>query len=149
MKNIILITFLFLLNGCGYTSVYKDLGKLDFHITVEEMQGDRDMNNLIKNQLNFYSNKDSNQIYNIVLNTVYNKVVFAKNSAGVATNYQMSVESTFTVFSNNKSRTFTFNEEINIKSESNSFEQDLYEKNVKRNFASSLRQKLLAKIMFQ
>ena len=147
MKNIIFITFLFLLNSCGYTAVYKDIGKQDFQITVKEMQGDRDMNNLIKNELYLYSNKNSVEIYDIVLNTVYKKVIFAKNAAGVATNYQMSVKSTFTLFSNNKSYTFTFNEARNIKTENNSFEQNLYEKNVKRNFASSLREKLLSKIL--
>ena len=46
MKNIILITFLFFVCGCGYTSIYKNLGNQDFQIIITEIEGDRDMNSL-------------------------------------------------------------------------------------------------------
>lgn len=147
MKNIFLITFLFLLYGCGYTSVYKDNVKQDFKFSVTEMNGDRVMNNLIKNQLNLYSNKNSSNIYKIVIDTNYNKIIYAKNSAGVATDYQISANSIFTVLINEKSKKFSFNEKINIKNQSDTFNQNSYEKNIKKNFASSFKDKLISEIV--
>lgn len=147
MKNIFLITFLFLLYGCGYTAVFKDSGKQNFQFAVTEMSGDRIMNNLIKNQLNLYSNKNSSNIYKIVIDTNYNKIIYAKNSAGVATDYQISVNSEFTVLINKESKKFSFNEKINIKNQSDTFNQNSYERNIKKNFASSLRDKLVSEIL--
>ena len=147
MKNIILITFLFFIYSCGYTSVYKNLQNQDFQLTITDLQGDRDMNNLIKNQINLYSNKDSINKFNIEIDTKYDKSVLTKNSAGLVTDYELNVNSTFTVYFDQKSKKLTFNETINIKNRTDTFEQDSYEKNVKRNFASSLREKLISEIL--
>ena len=148
MKNIILITFLFLLCGCGYTAVYKDKkGEQNFQIAITEMKGDKDMNNLIKNQLNLYSNKNSTNKYNITIDSDYKKTVYAKDSAGVATNYQISVNSVFTIFNDQESQKFNFNEKINIKNQTDTFNQNSYENNIKKNFASALREKLISKII--
>lgn len=147
MKNIILVVLLFLLNSCGYTSVYKDLGKQDFQITVTDMVGDRDMNNLIKNQLAVYSNKNSTDKYKVAINTSYKKKVFAKNQAGVTTDYQISVNSIFKILTDNDEREFIFDEKINVKSQTDTFAQNLYEKNIKNNFASTLKEKLIAEIL--
>ena len=147
MKNIILVVLLFLLNSCGYTSVYKDLGKQDFQITVTDMVGDRDMNNLIKNQLAVYSNKNSTDKYKVAINTSYKKKVFAKNQAGVTTDYQISVNSIFKILTDNDEREFIFDEKINVKSQTDTFAQNLYERNIKNNFASTLKEKLIAEIL--
>ena len=146
MKNIILILLLFIYS-CGYTSVYKNLEDQDFQLIITDLQGDRDMNNLIKNEINLYSNKDSINKFNIKVDTKYDKLVLTKNSAGSVTDYELSVNSTFTVYFDQKSKEVTFSETINIKNRTDTFEQDSYERNVKRNFASSLREKLISEIL--
>ena len=147
MKNIILISFLFIMYGCGYTSVYKNLGNQDIQIIVKKMQGDREMNNLIKNQIKLYTNKDSTNIFDIEIETEFEKLVLTKNSAGVVTDYELSVNSIFTVYFDQKSKKLTFSETINVKNRTDTFEQDSYERNIKRNFASSLREKLISEIL--
>ena len=147
MKNIILITFLFFIYSCGYTSVYKNLKDQDFQIIVTEIQGDRNMNNLIKNELKLYSNKDSENIFNVEIETEFEKSVLTKDSAGVVTDYELSVNSTFIIYFDERSKKVTFNENINIKKQSDTFDEDLYEMNIKRNFASSLREKLMSEII--
>ena len=147
MKNIILITFLFFVFGCGYTSVYKDLEIKDFQITVTEIEGDKDINNHIKNQIDLYSNKNSVDKFDVTIVTRYKKEELTKNSAGSVTDYKLSANSIFTIYFDEKSKKVTFNENINIKDQTNNFEQDLYEKNIKKNFASSLRQKLISEIL--
>ena len=147
LKNIFLITFLFFINSCGYTSVYKNSENQDFQITVSKTQGDRELNNLIKNEINLYSNKNSINKFDIVLNTNYEKLVLAKNVNGKITDYKLSANSSITIYFNEMSYKKNFSEAINIKNQTNTFEQNLYEKNILRNFASSIREKLLLEII--
>ena len=146
MKNLILILFLFFLNSCGYTSVYKNQKSQDFQINIIEMTGDKEINNLIKNDLKFYSNRNSNIKYNISINSNYQKVIVSKNSAGVATDYKLMVDTVIS-FDGEKNNILNFSENINIKSNSNSYEQNNYEKSTKKNFASSISNKFIIKIL--
>ena len=147
MKNIILILFLFFLNNCGYTSVYKNQKSQDFQISIIEMTGDNEINNLIKNELKFYSNRNSNIKYDISINSNYQKVIVSKNSAGVATDYKLIAETVISFDKEGKNNILNFNENINIKSNSNSYEQNNYEKSIKKNFASSISNKFIIKIL--
>ena len=147
MKNIILILFLFFLNNCGYTSVYKNQKSQDFQISIIEMTGDNEINNLIKNELKFYSNRNSNIKYNISINSNYQKIIVSKNSAGVATDYKLIAETVISFDKEGKNNILNFNENINIKSNSNSYEQNNYEKSIKKNFASSRSKKFIIKIL--
>ena len=146
MKNIILILFLLFLYSCGYTSVYKNQKSQDFQINIIEMTGDIEINNLIKNELKFYSNRNSNNKYDISINSEYQKIIISKNSAGVATDYKILVDTKISINLNNKNNILNFSENINIKSNSNSFEQKNYERNIKKNFASSIKNKFIIKI---
>jgi len=146
MKNIILILFLLFLYSCGYTSVYKNQKSQDFQINIIEMVGDDEINNLIKNELKFYFNRNSGNKYDISINSEYQKIIVSKNSAGVATDYKLLVDTKISINLNNKNSILNFNENINIKGNSNSFEQNNYERNIKKNFASSIRDKLMIKI---
>jgi hypothetical protein len=146
MKNLILILFLFFLNSCGYTSVYKNQKSQDFQINIIEMTGDKEINNLIKNDLKFYSNRNSNIKYNISINSNYQKVIVSKNSAGVATDYKLMTDTVIS-FNGEKNNILNFSENINIKSNSNSYEQNNYEKSIKKNFASSISNKFIIKIL--
>jgi outer membrane lipopolysaccharide assembly protein LptE/RlpB len=147
MKNIAIITFVLFLSHCGYSSVYKNQKLLDFQLNIVETEGDYEMNNLITNQIRLYSSKDSQNIYDLKIDTDYEKKVLAKNASGVITDYNLSVNAVFSVNLKNKIKTFKFTENINIKNQTDTFEQNTYEKNTKRNFASSIREKLITAIL--
>ena len=146
MKNIILISFLLFIYSCGYTSVYKNQKSINFQINVIEMIGDNEFNNLIKNELRMYSNENSKNKYDISINSTYQKTTISKNSAGVATDYKLSANTTISINFYDKVKTLEFEENINIKNKSNSFDQKVYERNIKKNFASSIRKKFIIKI---
>ena len=146
MNKILLILFLLLLNSCGYTSIYKNQKSNNFQININEMSGDSAFNSYIRNELKLFSNNNPDEIYDITLNSNYQKVVISKNTSGVATNYNISAEVKINLSLNGKVINLAFSENINIKNNSNSFEQNNYEKSVKRNFASSIREKLIIKI---
>ena len=147
MKNIAILTFILFLSHCGYSSIYKNPQSLDFQLKIIETEGDYEMNNLIKNEIKLYSNTDTLNIYNIKINTDYEKKILTKNSSGVITDYNLSVVSIFSINLKNENKTFKFEENINIKNQTDTFEQNTYEKNIKRNFASSIREKLISAIL--
>ena len=147
MRNLTLIILLLFLSSCGYSSIYKNQKSLDFQLNIVGTEGDYEMNNLISNEIKLYSNKDSQNIYDINIDTDYKKDILTKNSSRVITDYNLSVVSVFSINLKNKNKTFKFEENINIKSQSDIFEQNTYEKNIKRNFASSIREKLMSAIL--
>jgi outer membrane lipopolysaccharide assembly protein LptE/RlpB len=147
MKKIKLIFLLLFLSSCGYSSIYKNQKSLDFKINILSEAGDNEMNNLIKNEIRLYSSKDSKNIYNLNIDTEYEKKILTKNSSGVITDYILSTTSKFSIDLKHKTKIFKFEESINIKNQSDTFEQNIYEKNIKRNFASSIREKLISAIL--
>ena len=146
MRNIILICCLVFLSSCGYTSIYKNQKTQDFQINIIQMTGDKELNNLIKNEIGLYSNLSSNIKYDISIDSKYKKIIISKNSSGVATDFKILAKTKVKFSLNNEIKNFEFNEKINIKNNTNSFEQNKYERNIKGNFASSIREKILIKI---
>ena len=146
VKNIKLITLVIFLYSCGYSSIYKNQNIINFKINIIETQGDQEMNNLIKNEIRLYSNKNSTKVYDIKIDTEYTKEILTRNASGVVTDYTLSVTSKFKINLKEKTQTIKLTENIDIKNQSDSFEQNTYEKNIKRSFASSIRDKLISKI---
>ena len=144
MKNTILIIIVLFLYGCGFSSIYLGKGFNDIKINITKTEGNREMNNLIKNELKLYSNKDSTNIYNLKINTVYKKEILTKDSSGNIQDYTLSVISKFEL--DNKKQLIIIKDSADIKNQSNSFDQNIYEKNIKINFATLIREKLLSKI---
>lgn len=142
IKKISILLLLFLYS-CGYSAVYKNNSSKDYNIVILEMTGDNVMNKLIKNELEFNSNKNSKNNYVINLNTVYTKEIKSKNSSGVASNYEIIIKANFSV----DREIITFEEKYIVKNISDSIEQKNYERIIKKNFASSIREKLIIKLL--
>jgi len=142
MKKIIII-FIFLLYGCGYSSVYKNQENKDILITIVDMQGDNILNNSLKNQLTIASNKESKNIFNISLITDYKKTIVSKDTTGIATDYKLQTTVNFIVTKNEIKKKFILSESLDIKNEGENFEQTSYENSIKRNFAISIKDKLI------
>jgi hypothetical protein len=146
MKNIVIITVLFFVTACGYTSVYKNK-TTNLQINILEMRGDNEFNNFIKNEINLYSNNNSKNKYEISILSKYIKNIISKDTSGVATNFEVSVNAKISIINDEETKEFEFNEKINIKNNLDSFEQNSYERNIKKNFASTIREKLITKIL--
>ena len=142
MKKIIIV-LMFLLYGCGYSSVYKNQENKDILITIVDMQGDNILNNSLKNQLTIASNKESKNIFNISLITDYKKTIVSKDTTGIATDYKLQTTVNFIVTKNEIKKKFILSESLDIKNEGENFEQTSYENSIKRNFAISIKDKLI------
>jgi len=139
----LLILILFFIYGCGYTAIYKNNNTNDYNIIISKMSGDIVMNKLIKNELEIYSNKNSENNYYVKLNTSYSKEIKSKNNTGTASNYEMIVVANFDI----DSKIIKLEEKFMVKNISDSIEQKNYEDIIKKNFASSIREKLIIKLL--
>ena len=137
------IFLLFFLYSCGYTTVYNNNNKQDYNIVISEMNGDIVMNRLIKNELKNNSNKNSENNYAVNLSTAYTKKIKSKNSSGIASNYEIIIEATFDI----DKKIIKFEEKFIVKNISDSIEQKNYEDIIKKNFASSIRKKLIIRLL--
>lgn len=148
MKNLFALLFLLIFSSCGYNPILKNTSNTnDFKINIIKMQGDEEINYIIKKQLELQSDENSKKIYDVSLETNYTEIVLSKDTSGTITNYQLVVNSIFRVNFKNQTIDFNFNESLKMKNISDSLEKLSYEKNIKNNFASSLVDKLIIKII--
>jgi uncharacterized membrane protein YjgN (DUF898 family) len=147
IKNKIIIFLLVLLNSCGFSSIYNNVENDNLKLNIISAVGDKDLNNQISNYAKLYSNLNSENEYQVTINSYYDKEVIAKNASGVATDYRVIANVNFIVKFNGKDENINFQESIKMVNNTDIFEQNNYEKNLKKNFASSIVKKLIIKIL--
>ena len=142
--NLFLIFLLFI--SCGYSPLYKDLSKINFSIKINEINGNRKVNNLLKSNLIKYNTTNAEKNYNIDINTKYLKDIIAKDTTGAATEYKLTINVTFKINAENFKEEFIFNESFNMKSISDKLEEQDYEKNIKSNLVNIITRKLILQL---
>ena len=146
LKSINLIIIFLLFISCGYSPLYKDLSNISFSITLNKVNGDRIINNLIRSKLNTYNSNNREKNYTIDIDTNYTKNIIAKDTTGAATEYKLIINSSFKVNSNNYERLFVFQESFNMKSISDKLEEQDYERNIKSNLVNTITRKLVLQL---
>tara|TARA_Y100000741_G_scaffold48460_1_gene33319 strand:- start:246 stop:707 length:462 start_codon:yes stop_codon:yes gene_type:complete len=146
LKSIYIITVFLLFISCGYSPLYKDLTNVNFSISLNKVNGNRTINNLIKSKLNTYNSNDSEKEYDIDINTKYIKDIIAKDTTGAATEYKLTISASFKVSSNDYEREFLFKESFNMKSISDKLEEKDYEENIKSNLVNIVTKKLILQL---
>ena len=142
--NLFVIFLLFV--SCGFSPLYKDLNNTNFSITLNEINGDRKINNLIKSKLNTYNSNDAEKKYNIDINSRYKKDIIAKDTTGAATEYKLTVNASFKVNSNSYKKEFVFQESFNMKNISDKLEEQDYEENIQSNLVNIIIKKLVLQL---
>ena len=103
---------------------------------------EEDVRNFIKNQIKLSSNPSSSKNFDVNILSKYDKIIIAKDSAGVATDYKINISLNIVILSKNNIK-INYNDSINIKNNSENFEQIEYEREIKKNFASDVKDKLI------
>ena len=142
IKKIYPLLIILILTSCGYTPIYNSPNKNNFKINIIEKSGNKLINNLIISEIKGISNPQSNTIFNLKINTVFEKIIVSKDVKGTVSDYQLILKSNFTISTGEESETISFVEKQNIKNTSDIFEQKNYEDVIKRNFVISLVRKL-------
>ena len=141
MRNIFILFVILFITHCGFSPVYKS-NTLNYQINISKIEGDKTINSKIKSEIERISDKNIQKIFNIEIDTKYEKIIAAKNSKGSITDYLLIATATFIISNNEKTETIVFQEKQNIKNNSNFVEQRNYENTIKKNFASSFVKKL-------
>ena len=142
IKKIFPILIILILTSCGYTPIYNSPNKSDYKINIIEKSGNKLINNLIISEIKGISNPQSKTIFNLKINTVFEKIIVSKDVKGTVSDYQLILKSNFVITKGDTIDTISFVEKQNIKNTSDIFEQKNYEDTIKRNFVTSLVRKL-------
>ena len=144
-KYIVLMSLIFFLTNCGFSPIYVKNTNTNFSIENVNYQGDRELNNFLKTNLNQYKNENSDRKILIEATSEYEKIVLTKNAASEVTNYKLIAKVIFLIKSTNKKINIT--EEKIISSMDDKFEEARKERATKQNFARSISNKLISELV--
>tara|TARA_Y100000389_G_C17374292_1_gene470785 strand:+ start:70 stop:528 length:459 start_codon:yes stop_codon:yes gene_type:complete len=144
-KFVIILTLIFL-SSCEYKPIYSKSNKLNYKIIITEISGDKNINKFLIEDILRNSQKKSNKIINIQLNTTYTKIILAKDTAGNITNYRANVLANFLINKDQTTEQIDINEKFNYQKMTDKYEEKNYEKNIKKNLAKSISQKLIFRL---
>lgn len=146
-KKFVLILFILGLTQCGFNPIYKDTNKSNFQINIVSINGDRFVNNIIKNELERISKKNSSKELKVQISTSFNKIVISRDTKGSPSNYQIEVTASFVIQDGEDSKEITFTEKQDFENISDIFEQKNYEETIKENFTISIVRKFNLRLL--
>jgi len=145
-KKFLFILTLIFFTSCEYKPIYSSLNKSDYKIIVTELSGDKKLNKFLVENLIRNSQKNSDEIINIKIDTTYTKTILSKDAAGNVTDYKINALTTFLVKRNQNLEEITIGENFNFQKISDKYEEKNYEQNIKRNLATLISQKLILRL---
>ena len=145
-KKILFIFIIFMLSHCGYSPIYKDVNNTNFSISLDKINGNRNINNKIKSKLSGYVLNDANKYFKVNLNSDYKKNIVAKDTTGAATEYKIIIETTFYVSSENFQRELNYKESFNMQSFSDKLEEQDYEESIQDSLTNIIVKKLILQL---
>ena len=146
MKKISLLMLILFISNCGYTPVYNSNNITKIKINILSVEGDKKINNLLISDVRKISRNDFEKEFDIKITTDFIKTITAKDSKGIASNYELKVITKFEIVKQDESKFLSFEEKIDIKNNTNLFEQKKYENSIKITFAKSIIDKLIQKL---
>ena len=144
-KYIIFISLIFFLTHCGFYPIYVKNSNINFSIENVNYEGDRDLNNFLKTNLDQYKNDKSDRKILLEVTSKYEKTILTKNAASEVTNYKLIAKVTFLIKPTNKKINIT--EQEIISSMDDKFEETRKERATKQNFARSISNKLISELV--
>ena len=147
IKNLIFIFCFLILTNCGFEPIHNTKKNKGIYIeSINFQNGDRDLNNLIQNNLNRYQRTQFNIKYEIEANTKYEKKTISKDETGAASKYKLEATVIFLVKKEDVTKKFKFSETFTMDRISDDFDSREYEDTIKKNFANKFTNDLILKI---
>ena len=128
--------------SCGYTPIYQTDQKLNIKLNSINFRGDKDINREIVKNLNKYRDIDTNNIFDLSINSTKKENVVTKDKKGNATSYKLTLEIDINLnnISSDKNFTKKFSKDMSFNSKNNKFELDQYRINLEKNMISQILQ---------
>ena len=139
LKKILLILFFStLMNACGYSPILLNNSGLDVNIISIKYEGNREINNHIKNNLSRYYQTNSNNKFQIENKNLLLKKTISKNKKGNVSSYEIEIISTFNVNNQKESKIISLSKKLRINKNDDTFENRNYEKQIIKNLSKSI-----------
>ena len=107
MKNLkYLFIFVFVLS-CGYTPIYQTDQKLNIKIDTISLLGDKNISRKIFKNLEKYRDSETNNIFDLFINSTKREDVVTKDKKGNATSYKLTLEVNINLSNNSDNKSFT------------------------------------------
>ena len=138
-KFIIPLILIFILNNCGYTPIYSTKYQ-DFKLSNIILNGERDINKILKKRLDNYTKNDSaEKIYNVTINSSLQKNIASKDKKGNPTQFTLNVNVDLTIDDKSgKTVEINFNEKNSYNNKDEKFELQMYENNLIQNMSEKI-----------
>ncbi len=142
MKNLKYIFMFVFVLSCGYTPIYQTDQKLNIKLDTVNFSGDKDINREIVKNLNKYRDSDTDNIFDLSINSTKKEDVVTKDKKGNATSYKLTLEVDINLSNNSNNKKFTkkFAKDMSFNSKNNKFELDQYRLNLQKNMVSQILQ---------
>ena len=128
--------------SCGYTPIYQTDQKLNIKLDNVNSSGDKDINREIVKNLDKYRDVDTNNIFDLSINSSKREDIVTKDKKGNATSYKLTLEVDINLsnISNDKKFTKKFSKNMSFNSKNNKFELDQYRLSLEKNMISQILQ---------
>ncbi len=146
-KFILIIFILFFITNCGFQPIYSNNENSNIYLKINNIEGDREINNLIKQNLTRYQKTDAKNKFDLEIFTDFKKMVLSKNTSGVIVNYRLIISTKFEVDFKGNKKTIIITEKFDINKDSNLFEEKNYEKQIKRNLSNLITQRFITQLV--
>mgnify|MGYP001185243695 FL=1 len=144
MKNLkYLFIFLFVLS-CGYTPIYQTDQKLNIKIDTISLLGDKNISRKIVKNLEKYRDSETNNIFDLFINSTKREDVVTKDKKGNATSYKLTLEVDINLSNNSNNKNFKrkFSKDMFFNSKNSKFELDQYRLSLEKNMISQILQEI-------
>ena len=147
LKKILLILFFStLMNACGYSPILLNNSGLDVNIISIKYEGNREINNHIKNNLSRYYQTNSNNKFQIENKNLLLKKTISKNKKGNVSSYEVEIISIFNVKNHKEIKTISLSKKLRINKDDNFFDNMNYEKQIIKNLSKSISDDFIIKL---
>ena len=137
-KSILLTLLFFILANCGFEPIYSSK-KSNFNIDEIKITNKNRFNTIIKNNLRNISNSESQNIFDLIINSERKKIVSSKDAKGNPQLLTMIISVEVQIIQNNVIKnTKNFSKNFSYSNNSNKFGLAQYEKDIEKNLINKI-----------
>ena len=137
-KSILLILLFFILANCGFEPIYSSK-KSNFNIGEIKITSKNKFNSMIKNNLKNISNNESQNKFDLIVNSEKEKIISTKDAKGNPQLLTMIISIEIQILKDNVIKnTKNFSQDFSYSNNPNKFSLAQYEKDIEKNLINKI-----------
>ena len=137
-KSILLILLFFILANCGFEPIYSSK-KSNFNIGEIKITNKNKFNSMIKNNLKNISNNESQNKFDLIINSEKKRIISSKDAKGNPQLLTMIISVEVQIIKDNVNKnTKNFSQNFSYSNNSNKFGLAQYEKDIEKNLINKI-----------